>query len=61
MKLRDARHRTHRIERQDAIKVEDTREVCPNCMGSGEVVREDGSDHQVEAVCLECHGCGWLV
>lgn len=39
---------------------DDLTEVCPNCMGRGEVVREDGSDHQVEAVCLECGGRGWL-
>lgn len=40
-------------ERED----EDT-ETCPDCFGSGEVVREDGSDFQVVAECLECHGTG---
>lgn len=35
-------------------------EVCPDCLGSGEVVRCDGSDRDVMAVCLECHGKGWI-
>lgn len=38
----------------------DDTEVCPDCLGSGEVVREDGSDLQVIAVCLECDGKGWI-
>lgn len=39
---------------------DDDTEVCPDCLGSGEIVREDGSDVQVIAVCLECDGKGWL-
>lgn len=36
------------------------REVCPDCLGRGEIVREvaDGIVH--EAVCLECNGKGWI-
>lgn len=33
-------------------------EVCPNCFGSGEVVRHDGSDAIVYAPCLECGATG---
>lgn len=33
--------------------------VCPDCFGSGEIMREDGSDQIVRAVCLECSGRGY--
>ncbi len=39
---------------------DDDCEVCPDCLGSGEVVRCDGSDRDVVAVCLECNGKGWI-
>lgn len=39
---------------------DDDRDECPDCLGSGEVVREDGTDIRVLAECLECHGQGWL-
>lgn len=45
-------------ERETEDEDEDT-EVCPDCQGSGEIVREDGSDFQIVAVCLECGGKGW--
>lgn len=35
-------------------------EVCPGCLGRGEVVRCDGSDWEVVAVCSECDGKGWI-
>lgn len=37
---------------------DDESETCPDCAGSGEIVREDGSEFRVVAECLECHGTG---
>jgi DnaJ-class molecular chaperone len=45
---------------READDDEDDTEVCPDCHGSGEIVREDGSDRQIAAVCLECGGKGWI-
>jgi hypothetical protein len=39
---------------------EDDTEVCADCLGSGEVIRCDGSDHEGAAVCIECDGKGWV-
>ena len=44
----------------DGLAPDDETEVCPDCLGSGEVNREDGSDQIVTAVCLECNGKGWI-
>ena len=45
----------------DAWEREDAEiEVCPDCLGSGEVIRCDGSDRQVVAPCGECEGKGWI-
>lgn len=34
-------------------------EVCADCLGAGEIVRENGSDVLVVAECRECEGKGW--
>lgn len=52
----------YRIKRNgDVLHVERIKNdsvVCPNCYGSGEVVRHDGSDTIVYAPCLECGATG---
>lgn len=35
-------------------------EVCPDCLGSGEVVRQVADGRESEAICLECNGRGWI-
>lgn len=35
-------------------------EVCPDCYGSGEVIRYVSDLHVNDAVCLECNGKGWV-
>jgi hypothetical protein len=35
-------------------------EVCPDCLGTGEVIRHVTDDVVREQVCLECDGRGWI-
>ncbi len=35
-------------------------EVCPDCFGTGEVVRHVTDDIVREQICLECNGRGWV-
>ena len=35
-------------------------EVCPDCLGTGEVVRHVTDDIVKEQICLECNGRGWI-
>ena len=46
-------------EREEDDIEDDGVEVCPDCMGAGEIVRENGSDALVVAECRECEGKGW--
>lgn len=46
------------IRAVDDAKVEI--EVCPDCLGTGEIVRQIADGVEREAVCLECNGSGWI-
>lgn len=35
-------------------------EVCPDCLGAGEVVRHVSDTIVTEAICLECNGKGYV-